>query len=140
MQNLTQMEPILLLDSNRGIHIYAALLFLAKKWGYDEPDDFCTINDNDMIFSWLNDEGRTRHPEEENGPGYYEENEEGIWFFPMEPEPDNESGPGFYHVTVQHDKGRARIKTFASSKQAASAKVQAAENCPESAIKNIKPA
>lgn len=43
-----------------------------------------------------------------------------------------------YILTLKHDNGTIRIKTSASSEEAAISKVMAAELCPRSAIKSIK--
>jgi hypothetical protein len=43
-----------------------------------------------------------------------------------------------YIVTVKHDNGTARIKTTASSEQAAKDIIMKAENCPQSAIINVE--
>jgi len=43
-----------------------------------------------------------------------------------------------YILTVKHDNGTMKIKTFASSRQSARHIIMAAEGCPERAIINIK--
>jgi hypothetical protein len=45
-----------------------------------------------------------------------------------------------YIVTVKHDEGKKKIRTSASSEDAAKKKIMSAEGCPESAIVSIKKA
>lgn len=79
-----QHEPILYLDGNRGYAIYHAIVLLARTFGFSEPIMVHeTMHDYaEVAIEWLNDENRTKHPNEPTFPGWYEENEEGFWYFP----------------------------------------------------------
>lgn len=56
------------------------------------------------------------------------------------PDKVDEISVGQYIVTVKHDNGTTRIKTAASSPEAAKSNVMRAEGCPENAILNVVPA
>jgi hypothetical protein len=43
-----------------------------------------------------------------------------------------------YKFTLLHDNGKSKIKTIANNLDSATQKILNAENCPESAIINIK--
>lgn len=78
-------EPILIFDSNRGIHIYPAIIQFAQERGYAcEPygeDEATEVADE--AIEWLNN-GETEFPGFQFA-GQFEENAEGFYYMPKFP-------------------------------------------------------